>query len=90
MTVKYLPSGSQSIGQGTYYSVKDAETEDTIIPFGTGSIVSCDSTGNYFNLWMDGFMPERGYRFLIKVVSGSGANQTSMIYDDNYEFRVVR
>ena len=90
LTVKYLPSGSQSIGQGTYYSVKDAETEDTIIPFGTGSIVSCDSTGNYFNLWMDGFMPERGYRFLIKVVSGSGANQTSMIYDDNYEFRVVR
>ena len=90
LTVKYLPSGSQAMGQGTYYSVKDTITDDTIIPFGTGSIVSCDSTGNYFNLWMDGFMPERGYRFLIKVVSGSGADETSMIYDDNFEFRVVR
>lgn len=90
LTVKFLPSGSRSLGQGTYYSVRDAETEDTIIPFGTGSIVSCDSTGNFFNLWMDGFQPERFYRFEIKVVSGSGADQTSMIYDDDFIFKVVR
>ena len=90
LTVKYLPSGSRSLEQGTYYSVKDADTEDVIIPFSTGSIVSCDSTGNYFNLWMDGFQSERFYRFEIKVVSGSGADQTSMIYDDDYTFKVVR
>jgi len=78
------------MGQGTYYSVKDAHTEDVIIPFSTGSIVSCDSSGNYFNVWMDGFQPERFYRFEVKVVSGSGVNQTSMIYDDDYEFKVVR
>jgi hypothetical protein len=90
LTVKYLPSGSRSLTQGTYYSVLDATSEDVIIPFGTGSIVSCDSTGNYFNLWLDGFQPERHYRFQIKVVSGSGADQTSMIYDDDYSFKVVR
>ncbi len=90
LTVKYLPSGSRSLEQGSYYSVKDAETEDVIIPFSTGSIISCDSTSNYFNLWMDGFQPERFYRFEIKVVSGSGADQTSMIYDDDYTFKVVR
>ena len=90
LTVKYLPSGSRSLEQGTYYSVKDADTEDVIIPFSTGSIVSCDSTGNYFNLWMDGFQSERFYRFEIKVVSGSGADQTSMIYDDDFTFKVVR
>ena len=90
LTVKYLPSGSRTLQQGAYYSVKDAETEDVIIPFSTGSIISCDSTSNYFNLWMDGFQPERFYRFEIKVVSGSGADQTSMIYDDDYTFKVVR
>ena len=90
LTVKYLPSGSQAMGQGTYYSIVDASSEDVIVPFGTGSIVSCDSTGNYFNVWMDGFQPERFYRFQIKVVSGSGADQTSMIYDDDYTFKVVR
>ena len=90
LTVKYLPSGSRTLQQGAYYSVKDAETEDVIIPFSTGSIISCDSTSNYFNLWMDGFQPERRYRFEIKVVSGSGAEQTSMIYDDDFTFKVVR
>jgi hypothetical protein len=90
LTVKYLPSGSRTLQQGAYYSVKDAETEDVIIPFSTGSIISCDSTSNYFNLWMDGFQPERRYRFEIKVVSGSGADQTSMIYDDDFTFKVVR
>ncbi len=90
LTVKYLPSGSRTLQQGAYYSVKDAETEDVIIPFSTGSIISCDSTSNYFNLWMEGFQPERFYRFEIKVVSGSGAEQTSMIYDDEFTFKVVR
>ena len=28
LTVKYLPSGSRTLQQGAYYSVKDAETED--------------------------------------------------------------
>lgn len=90
LTVKYLPSGSRLLQQGTYYSVRDSETEDVIIPYGTGSIVSCDSTGNYFNLDMNGFQPERFYTFEIKVVSGSGADQTSMIYDEDFTFKVVR
>ena len=90
LTVKTLPQGTTAIGQGTYYSVKDSLTDDVIIPFGTGSIVSCDSTGNYFNLWMDGFQPERHYKFEIKVVSGSGADESSLVYDDGYEFKVVR
>jgi len=85
LTVKYLPSGS------IYYSVRDAETEEVIVPFGTGSKISCDSSGNYFNLWMNGFQAERNYRFLVKVVSGSGTTDEQVnFYDDNYEFRVVR
>jgi|TARA_B100000035_G_scaffold311401_1_gene320889 hypothetical protein len=90
LTVKYLPSGSVELEHGTYYSIKDAYTEDVIIPFGTGSIVSCDSSGNYMNVWLNSFQPERFYRFEIKVVSGSGVDQTSMIYDDDYIFKVVR
>ena len=85
LSVKYLPSGS------IYYSVRDAETEEVIVPFGTGSKISCDSTGNFFNLWLDGLQAERNYRFLVKVVSGSGTTDEQInFYDDNYEFRVVR
>ena len=84
-TAKYLPSGS------TYYQIKDAYTEEIIVPFGSGSVVSCDSTGNYFNYWMDGLQSERFYRIEYKVVSGSGtADETVEFYDEKHTFKVVR
>ena len=85
LSVKYLPSGS------IFYEVRDADTEEVIIPFGSGSKISCDSTGNFFRVQMNGFRAERNYRFCVKVVSGSGTTDEQInFYDDNYEFRVVR
>ena len=85
LTVKHLPSGS------SYYSIKDAYTEDTIVPFGSGSVLSCDSTGNFFRVWLNGLQPERYYRFSYKIVSGSGtAEESSLIFDDEWNFKVVR
>ena len=85
LTVKYLPSGS------TEYEIKDADTEEVIVPYGSGSRISCDSDGNFFRVQMNGFQAERNYRFCIKVVSGSGTlDEQINFYDDNYEFRVVR
>ena len=84
-TAKYLPSGS------TYYQIKDAYTEEIIVPFGSGSIVSCDSTGNYFNVWLNGLQAERFYRIEYKVVSGSGTiDETVEFYDEKHSFKVVR
>ena len=90
LNVKYLPSGSRTLQQGTYYSIQDSSTGEVITPFSTGSLISCDSQGNFFNVDMNAFQPERYYKFLIKVVSGSGVDQTSMVYDEDYEFKVVR
>ena len=78
VAVKYLPSGSQFIEHGTYYQVRDAVTDDVIIPYGTGSIVSCDTESNYFNVWMNGLQPERYYKFEIRVVTGSKSSATQM------------
>ena len=90
--VKYLPSGSQFIEHGTYYQVRDAVTDDVIIPYGTGSIVSCDTESNYFNVWMNGLQPERYYKFEIRVVTGSksSATQIENYYDDDFTFKVTR
>ena len=50
-----------------------------------------DSTGNYFNRWMDGLQAERFYRINYKVVSGSGtADETVEFYDEKHSFKVVR
>ena len=85
LTIKYLPSAS------AYYSVRDAETEEVIVPFGSGSKISCDTTGNFFRVQMNGFQAERNYRFCVKVVSGSGTSSEEINYfDDNFEFRVTR
>lgn len=89
LTVKYLPSGSTS-GDGTFYSICDAETDDVVVPYGSGSKVSCDSTGNYFNLWLDGYQPERYYTLKYKVVSGSGtADETQQYFDEGFTFKVT-
>jgi hypothetical protein len=78
--IEYLPST-------TYYSVKDTVTEDTIIPFDDNyTKVSCDASGNYFDLWTTGFLPDRYYKFVFKVVD----NAYEEYFDDGFYFKVVR
>lgn len=79
-TVKRLP-------QTTYYTVKDAATDETIIPYDDiYTKVSCDSTSNFIHLDLNGFMPERYYRLEIKIVDGF----TEQYITDQIYFKVVR
>ena len=68
----------------------DAETDDVIVPFGSGSKLSCDSSGNYFNLWLDGYQPERYYSILYRVQSGSGTpDEIDQYFDEGFTFKVA-
>ena len=81
MTIKYLPTSS-------YYSVIDINGGLELIPFDTDNTkLSCDSNGNYFNLWMDQFEPERYYRILFKVIDDEGYER---IFENRYRFEVVK
>jgi hypothetical protein len=63
-TVKYLPSSS-------YYTVKDAATDEVIIPYDNiYNKISCDSNGNFIYMDFSGFMPERSYRLEFKITEG--------------------
>ncbi len=84
MDVNYLPSGS------SFYSITDSRTQTTVIPFGTGSAISCDSNGNYFNLRTEGLEVERVYEVQFKVESGSGINKTVQYFDNNDQFLMER
>lgn len=78
----YLPSSS-------YYEIRDAHTDEVVIPFHTtGTKLSCDANGNFLNLWMDSFQPERFYRLVIKTEEDGGDNV--QIFDNNYYFKVTR
>ena len=71
----------------SFYSVRDAHTEQEIIPFDNNfTKLSADDKGMYFKLYMKGLQPERYYRILFKHTN----NESTTIYDDNYYFKVIR
>jgi hypothetical protein len=79
-TVKKLP-------QTAYYSIVDARTNETIIPFDDiYTKISCNSNGNFIYLDMDSFMPERYYRLRFKIVNGF----ETKIYEHDTYFKVTR
>jgi hypothetical protein len=71
----------------SYYSIRDAHTEQEIIPFDNNNTkLSADDEGMYFKIFMKGLQPERYYRLLFKHTNNEGTK----VYDNNYYFKVVR
>tara|TARA_R100000030_G_scaffold24100_1_gene17443 strand:- start:5529 stop:7025 length:1497 start_codon:yes stop_codon:yes gene_type:complete len=84
LTVKVLPPSS------SYYSIVDAETDDVIVPYGSGSQISCDSSGNYFNIDLNGYQPERYYKLEYRIQSGSNTDEElNLYYDEGFTFKVT-
>jgi len=71
----------------SHWAIKDEHSEEMIIDFDTSyTKISCDATGSYFDVFMDGLQPERYYRLLVKTeIDGS-----SIVVDDKNIFKVVR
>ena len=90
--VRQFASSSNYLNPGyfttaSYYSIRDAHTEEEIIPFDDNfTKLSADSEGMYFKIFMNGLQPERYYRVLFKHTNNEGTT----IYDNKYHFKVVR
>jgi hypothetical protein len=71
-----------------YYGVINDETGETAIPFGTGSVaytqLSYDKNGNYFDLWMNSFVPGFKYKLLFLV----DADNEVQVFDAGFVFKV--
>ena len=77
-TTNYLPST-------TYYQIADYHTGDIIVPFSDYTKISCDSTGNYFNLNLSNWETNRTYKVEVKVTR-DGVDD---YFDDDYTFNVI-
>jgi hypothetical protein len=78
---------NKALPEESYYQIKDLDTEEIVVDYDvTYTKISCDSTGNYFDLYMNGLEPERYYQILIKTT----INGSTIIFDDNYYFKVIR
>lgn len=75
-----LPSAS-------YWGLRDENTQEMVVDFDTTCTkISCDSSGGYFDVYMDGLQPERYYRLLIKTeLDGS-----TTVIDNQNIFKVVK
>ena len=81
MVVKHLPTSS-------YWSIQDYNTGETVIDYDeTYTKLSCDGSGNYFDIWMDQLESDRRYKFLIKSVSNGG--NIRKIFDNDLTFKIV-
>ena len=60
-TGSFLPTSS-------YYQIKDYITNETIVPFGDYSKLSCDSKSNYFYLDTSAYPTNRSYKLELKIV----------------------
>ena len=90
--VRQFASSSNFLNAGyfttsSFYSIRDAHTEEEIIPFDNKfTKLSADDEGMFFKIFMKGLQPERYYRVLFKHTNNEGTK----VYDDNYHFKVVR
>ena len=71
----------------SYWGLRDENTEEMVVPFDTDfTKISCDSTGPYFDVYMDGLEPERYYRILVKTT----LDGSTTVVDNRNIFKVVR
>ena len=76
-----LPSSS-------YWSLKDLDSEEIVVDYDTTyTKISCDTSGSYFDLHMNGLEPERWYQLLFKTILNNGE---TIIFDDDYYFKVIK
>ena len=72
--------------QQSYYAIKDLDTNEFVVDFDKEfTNISCDSTGSFFTVYMNGLEPEGYYCILIQTEI---AGQT-IVMDENYYFKVV-
>jgi len=78
---------NKALPTSSYYSIKDLDSEEIVVDYDTAfTKISCDSTGMYFDVYMNGLEPERYYKILIKTIIGG----STLVLDDNYYFKVIR
>jgi len=81
-----LYTDNYALPTASYYAIKDLDTDEYVIDFDTTyTKLSCDSTGNYFTLYMNGLEPERYYKILIQ----STIDNSTIVFDEENVFKVV-
>jgi len=87
-TTSSIYTSNKALPENSYWAIQDIKTEDMIIDFDDNyTIVSCDPSGSFFSLHINGLEPERYYKILIKYELSTGE---SIVTDNNNIFKIIR
>jgi hypothetical protein len=75
---------NRALPKGSQWALKDVKTDEFVINFETLNKISCDSTGNYVDLYMNGLQPERYYKLVVKTT----INGNTAIIDNKSYFKI--
>lgn len=71
----------------SYWGLLDENSKELVVSYDTtGTKISCDSQGPYFDIYMDGLQPERYYRIVVK----SNIDGTTTVFEDKNIFKIVK
>jgi hypothetical protein len=77
---------NHALPSSSYYAIKDLDTNEFVVDFDTQNTqISCDATGSYFTVYMNGLEPERYYQILVQTT----IDNNTIVMDENYYFKVV-
>ena len=81
-----LYTTNQALPSESFYAIKDLSTNEYVVDFDPlFTQISCDKTGSFFKVYMNGLQPERNYQILVKTnIQGN-----TIVLDENYTFKVV-
>ena len=77
---------NMALPSSSYYAIKDLDTNEFVVDFDSEfTQISCDETGSFFTVYMNGLEPERYYNILIQTeIQGQ-----TIVMDENYYFKVI-
>ena len=76
-----------ALPENSYWGLRDEHSEEMVVNFDTNfTKISCDSSGPYFDVYMNGLQPERYYRILIKTT----LDGSTTVVDNRNIFKIVR
>ena len=82
-------SPDNTLIESASFQITRVSDKKIVIPYGTGSYISCDSRGNFIDLNTSGLQTQREYKLLIKVISGSyagSAGTDTEVIDNKFTF----
>lgn len=79
-TMKALP-------QNSYYQIKDAHSDEIVIPYSNETKISTNANGSYFDFYTTMMYPERYYKFEVKTVFD---DITEYFDSVDFTFKVIR